>query len=309
MAGVGGRKPATGRTDGDAFRPGLLAQARETADMIKVAHSIFALPFALAAAALALRAEGGWSGRALFWIVWCAVFARTAAMAQNRLADARLDAANPRTAARALPAGRVTPGFVRALVVLSSALFAAGAWMLDPLCLALAPVVLVVLLGYPYAKRVTFLCHFWLGLALGLAPVGAWVAVRGFDGFATPLLLGAAVTLWTGGFDVIYACQDAAHDRAHGLHSLPARLGTGRALRLARVLHGAAWLCLLGVALVNPHLGWLYGAALAAAAGLLVYEHSLVAPDDLSRVNVAFFTLNGLVSLVVGALTIADAWL
>ncbi len=303
----------TRQTDGDSCAqdrpPGIVAQVRETAAMIKVAHSVFALPFALAAAALALRAEGGWSWGAVFWIVWCAVFARTAAMAQNRLADARLDAANPRTQNRALPAGRVSRKFVLVLVVLSSLLFTGGAWMLDPLCAALTPVVLVVLLGYPYAKRITFLCHFWLGFALGLAPIGAWVAVHGFAGFATPLLLAFAVLLWTGGFDVIYSCQDAQHDKNHGLHSLPAYLGVAGALRLARLLHGTAWICLAALVWVNPYLGWLYGIGLVLAAALLVYEHSLVTPDDLSRVNVAFFTLNGLVSVVLGALTIADAWL
>ena len=288
--------------------PPLLAQVRETAEMIKVSHSVFALPFALAAAALAFRAEGSWSWATAGWIVFCAVCARTAAMAQNRLLDARLDAANPRTAARALPAGRVTRRFVAGLVGLASALFVLGAWRLNDLCLMLSPVALAWLLLYPYTKRFTALCHVWLGAALGLAPVGAWLAVRGaFVDMATPLLFGGAVTLWTAGFDLIYACQDADHDRAAGLKSVPARLGVAGALGAARALHAASVALLAAVYLVNPHVGALYGAGLAAAAALLLYEHSLVRADDLSKVNVAFFVLNGLVSLVFGALTIVDA--
>ncbi|HEX5135809.1 MAG TPA: UbiA-like polyprenyltransferase [Planctomycetota bacterium] len=281
---------------------------RETAEMIKIGHSVFALPFALASAALAMRAEGRWSFRTVAWIVVCAVAARTMAMAQNRLADARLDASNPRTAARALPAGRVTRGFVLGLVVVAAGVFVAGAGQLNRLCLLLAPLVLLVLLSYPYAKRFTALCHAWLGVSLGLSPVGAWVAVRGsFDGIATPLLLGGAVTLWTAGFDLIYACQDVAHDRGAGLFSGPARLGVAGALRLSAALHAVCAALLALLFAVNPHVSWLYGTGLGAAAALLVYEHSIVRPDDLSRVDVAFFALNGLVSLVLGALTVADA--
>jgi 4-hydroxybenzoate polyprenyltransferase len=278
--------------------------------MVKIGHSVFALPFALASAALAMRAEGGWSLRTALWIVFCAVMARTAAMAQNRLLDARLDAENPRTASRALPAGRVTRGFVLGLVVAASALFVVGAAQLNRLCLLLSPVVLLVLLSYPYTKRFTALCHLWLGLSLGLSPVGAWVAVRGtFAGMATPLLLGAAVTLWTAGFDLIYACQDEAHDRRAGLFSGAARWGIRAALRLSAVLHVLSIALLALVYVANPDVSWLYGAGLAAAAALLLYEHRIVSPGDLSRVDQAFFLLNGLVSLVLGACTIADAFL
>jgi len=290
--------------------PRLLSQLRETAEMVKVGHSVFALPFALGSAALAMRAEGGWSSRTVLWIVVCAVAARTAAMAQNRLVDARLDAANPRTASRALPAGRVTRGFVLALVLVASACFVFGAAKLNPLCLALSPVVLLVLLSYPFAKRFTALCHLWLGLSLGLSPVGAWVAVRGaFAGMATPLLLGGAVTLWTAGFDLIYACQDEEHDREKGLFSGAARLGVKGALRLSTGLHVACLALLALVYATNPEVSWLYGIGLGLAGALLLYEHAIVSPDDLSRVNVAFFTLNGLVSLVLGGLTVADAFL
>jgi 4-hydroxybenzoate polyprenyltransferase len=289
-------------------RLSLVRQLAETAEMIKVSHSVFALPFALASAALAMRAEGGWSWRAAGWIVACAVAARTAAMAQNRLVDASLDARNPRTAGRALPRGRVTRGFVAGLVALASAAFVFGASRLNALCLALSPVVLAVVLLYPLAKRFTVLCHVWLGLALGLAPVGAWLAVRGaWVDLTTPLLLGGAVTLWTAGFDLIYACQDAEHDRAAGLFSVPARLGVAATLRLSAALHVLCVGLLAAVFAANAHVGWLYGAGLAAAAALLVYEHRIVRPDDLSRVDLAFFTLNGLVSLVLGAGTVADA--
>jgi 4-hydroxybenzoate polyprenyltransferase len=278
--------------------------------MVKIGHSVFALPFALASAALAMRAEGGWSTRTALWIVVCAVAARTAAMAQNRLADARLDARNPRTAARALPAGRVTRGFVLALVVLGSAAFVLGAAQLNPLCLLLSPAVLLVLLSYPYAKRFTALCHLWLGLSLGLSPVGAWIAVRGaFADMATPLLLGGAVTLWTAGFDLIYACQDAAHDRGSGLFSGAVRWGVAGALRLSAALHALSFALLALVYAASPDVAWLYGLGLLAAGALLLYEHAIVSPHDLSRVNVAFFTLNGLVSLVLGGSAVADAFL
>jgi len=290
--------------------PGLLSQVRETAEMVKIGHSVFALPFAVASAALAMRAEGGWSTRTALWIVFCAVMARTAAMAQNRLVDAPLDAANPRTAARALPAGRVTRRFVLALVLGSAALFVLGAAQLNRLCLALSPVVLLVLLSYPYAKRFTALCHLWLGLSLGLSPVGAWIAVRGaFEGMGTPLLLGAAVTLWSAGFDLIYACQDEAHDRRAGLFSAAARWGVEGALRLSAALHVLCVVLLALVYLTNPEVKWLYGAGLAAAGALLLYEHRIVSARDLGRVNVAFFTLNGIVSLVLGGFAAADAFL
>ncbi|MHC4957958.1 MAG: UbiA-like polyprenyltransferase [Planctomycetota bacterium] len=287
---------------------GLLRQLSETADMIKVSHSVFALPFALAAAALAMRADGGWDWAAAGWIVFCAVFARTAAMAQNRLADARVDHANPRTAGRAIPAGRVTRGFVFGLIVVCSAAFVFGAAQLNRLCLYLSPAVLVVLLGYPYAKRFTSLAHFWLGFALGLSPVGAWIAVRGaFVEMETPVLLGAAVLFWTAGFDLIYACQDADHDRKAGLHSVPAKLGIAGALRLSAVLHVVCVALLAAVLFANRHVGLVYGAGVVAATALLIYEHAIVSADDLSRVNVAFFTLNGLVSIVLGLATIVDA--
>lgn len=293
---------------GGLARPSLLAQARETAEMIKLSHSVFALPFALGAAALAFAAEGNFTFTKIGLIIVAAVAARTLAMAQNRLIDARLDAANPRTEKRALPAGRVTKGFVLGLVVASAALFVFAAGQLNDLCLRLSPIVLVVMLGYPYTKRFTWLCHLWLGAALGLAPVGAWVAVRGsFEGWQVPVLMGVAVMCWTAGFDCIYACQDADHDRKSGLSSIPARFGVAGALRFARTLHVVAIALLAGAGWLSPHLDWIYAAGLVGAAAVLAYENSIVRANDLSRVNLAFFTLNGIVSLVLGATIILNA--
>jgi len=276
--------------------------------MIKISHSIFALPFALGAAAIAFRAEGTVSIWTLGWIVVSAVAARTLAMAQNRLVDAHLDEANPRTAGRAIPAGRVTRRFARMMVVGFAALFIASAGMLNPLCLKLSPVVSVVMLGYPYTKRFTWLCHLWLGAALGLAPIGAWIAVRGsFEGGTTPLLFGVAVMLWTAGFDCIYACQDAEHDRGTGLSSIPARWGVAGALKTARFAHLACVALLIAAGISSPALGWIYFAGVAAAAVVLAYENMIVSADDLSRINLAFFTLNGLVSLALGAAIVLSA--
>jgi len=272
---------------------------------IKIAHSVFALPFALLSLFVA---SGGWpAGRVLLLVLLALVAARSAAMALNRLADARIDAANPRTRGRALPQGLVSAGAVGVFVMVSSLLFLAVAQLLNPLAGALAPVVLVVLYGYSFTKRCTPHSHFVLGLALALAPLGAWVAARGTlaGDLAAPLLLGAGVLLWTAGFDLIYACQDQAFDRSAGLHSIPARWGAAAALRLSTLLHTGAVAFFGGFLAVTGSgvLGWL---GLAIAVALLVHEHRIVRPDDLSRVNVAFFTLNGAVSVVFSALAITD---
>jgi 4-hydroxybenzoate polyprenyltransferase len=264
--------------------------------LVKFSHSIFALPFALSSAWLA--AGGVPSARVLVLVIACSVAARTAAMAFNRLVDRRFDALNPRTAGRELPSGQVTPRAAAALVALSSAVFIACAYLLNPLCGALSVPVLAVLLGYSFTKRFTWLSHAALGLALALAPLGAWLAVRGsFAGdLAPPLLLAGAVSCWVFGFDLIYACQDAAFDRERGLRSIPARFGVAAALRAARGLHvGTA--ALLGLFAWRAELGWLYWIALGLACALLVWEHGLVSPGDLSRVDVAFFTLNGWVGV------------
>ena len=262
--------------------------------MIKWEHSIFALPFALCGAMLA--AGGLPTAHQLAWIVVAMVAARSAAMAFNRLADASLDAANPRTSTRALPAGQLTPGFVASFVVISSVVFIAAAAELNRLALWLSPVALAVLLLYSYTKRFTRWSHLVLGFALGMAPSAAWIAVRGsLD--PRILLLTAAVTFWVGGFDVLYACQDFEFDRASGLHSIPRYLGIARALWVARAFHGIMLLLLVALLLAFG-LGKLAIVGMAVVAALLAYEHSLVSAGDLRKLNAAFFTMNGVISVV-----------
>lgn len=268
----------------------------DTLRLVKFSHSIFALPFALQSAWLA---SGGVPElRVLALVVVCCVAARTAAMGFNRLVDRHLDARNPRTAGRELPAGKLSPSAVSALVSASSATFVVGAFALNPLCGWLSLPVLAVLFGYSFAKRVTWLAHAILGLCLGLAPLGAWLAVRGTlaGDLAPPLLLAAAVLAWVAGFDLIYACQDAAFDRREGLQSIPARFGVARALVVSRALH-AGTVALLVAFGARAGLAWPFWLAVALAAALLAWEHGLVRADDLSRVDVAFFTLNGWVGI------------
>ena len=269
--------------------------------MIKFSHSVFALPFALASAALAARECFRWAQ--LGWIVVAMVGARSAAMGFNRLADHAIDARNPRTAGRELPRGVLDRREVWALVLISAAALVLAAAMLGPLCLALSPVALAIVFGYSYTKRFTALSHVVLGLALAVAPVGAWLAIRGtFSPIA--VVLGLAVVAWVAGFDTIYSCQDADFDRQAGLHSLPARIGVRRALLAARAFHVAAIGFLAAVyplAKIHP----IYLVGVAGIAALLAYEHSLVKADDLSRVDAAFFTLNGWVSVGYLAVTLA----
>src|SRR5579862_11105 len=285
--------------------PGLWVKTRTTLEMIKWEHSIFALPFALTATILA--AHGLPALRTIAWILVAMVAARSCAMAFNRWADADLDAANPRTRGRAIPAGLLSRGFVLGFTLLMAALFVAAAAALNRLTLYLSPFVLLVLLGYSYMKRITRWSHLVLGLALGLAPAAAWIAVRGsLD--ARILVLTGAVTLWVGGFDVLYACQDFEHDRAVGLHSLPQAIGIPAAFWVARVIH----LAMLGLLIWFARLfqfqvaGWL---GIAAVGLLLAYEHSLVSPRDLRRLNAAFFTMNGVIAMVFLAFVAADLWL
>ena len=273
-------------------------------EMIKIQHTVFALPFAFMGALLA--AQGLPSGRQAFFILLAMVGARSAAMAFNRLVDAEMDARNPRTADRALPRGLVSRSFALGFVWVSSLLYFFAAAQLNPLALALSPLALAVVLGYSYTKRFTWTSHLVLGAALGLAPVAGWIAVRGDLG-APPLVLGAAVLLWVAGFDVLYALQDEDFDREVGLHSLPVRLGRARAMALAKFLHSGAALGFFGVGWLAG-LGWLYFLAVLAAGLLLWWEHRLLSPQDLSRLNQAFFTLNGSVSLVLGAATLFSFW-
>jgi 4-hydroxybenzoate polyprenyltransferase len=273
--------------------------------MIKFSHSVFALPFALASAALAARQGFRWSQ--IGWIVVAMIGARSAAMGFNRLADHALDARNPRTAGRELPAGRLSRSEVWTFVAISAALLVVAAWRLNPLCLALSPVALLLVFAYSYAKRVTPLSHLVLGLCLAVAPVGAWLAIRGSFA-APPLVLALAVLAWVAGFDTIYACQDLEFDRREGLRSLPASLGLARALWAARLLHAAAVGVLAALYWLTP-LHPVYVAGVAGVALLVLYEHSLVRPDDLSRVDAAFFAVNGWVSLGYFAATLAAVML
>jgi 4-hydroxybenzoate polyprenyltransferase len=272
----------------------VLHSLRVTLEMIKWEHSIFALPFALCGAMLA--AGGIPSAHQLLWIVVAMVAARSAAMAFNRLADASIDAANPRTRTRALPAGQLTPVFVTTFILVSSAIFIAAAAQLNRLALWLSPVALAVLLLYSYTKRFTRWSHLVLGFALGIAPAAAWIAVRGsLD--PRILLLTAAVTFWVGGFDVLYACQDFDFDREAGLHSIPRYFGIALSLWIARIFH-LIMLALLLALVLTFGLGKLAIAGVALVALLLAYEHSLVSANDLSKLNAAFFTMNGVISVV-----------
>jgi 4-hydroxybenzoate polyprenyltransferase len=267
---------------------------RVTLEMIKWEHSIFALPFALCGAMLA---AGGLPGvHQLIWIVVAMISARSAAMAFNRLVDVSIDAANPRTHTRALPAGILTPSFVSTFVVISCSIFVLAAFELNRLSLVLSPVALAILLLYSYTKRFTRWSHLVLGFALGIAPAGAWIAVRGsLD--PRILLLTAAVTFWVGGFDVLYSCQDCEFDRLSGLHSIPRHAGIPAALWTARVFHVVMLALLVALVLVFS-LGKLALVGVLAVALLLTYEHSLVSTRDLSKLNAAFFTMNGIISVV-----------
>jgi 4-hydroxybenzoate polyprenyltransferase len=326
----------------------MLTRIRQLLELIRFSHTLFALPFALLAALMAwrmnceqLQAEtainkfiekmgrGGarhddygiglvtsFRWQELLGILMCMVSARSAAMAFNRLADQKIDALNPRTAGRHLPAGILSMRMVTSFAVMSSAAFIASTLMFLPnrLPLFLSVPVLLFLLAYSYTKRFTALAHFWLGAALMLAPISAWIAIRGEVVMVNPadllpvIVLGGAVMLWVSGFDIIYACQDAEFDRSHNLHSVPARLGVAGALRLAAACHAGTVVLLLLLPSVYPFFGWMHYTAVAAIAVLLVYEHSIVRPNDLARVNTAFFNVNAVISmglLVVGAI---DLW-
>ncbi|HJR06668.1 MAG TPA: UbiA-like polyprenyltransferase [Pyrinomonadaceae bacterium] len=269
---------------------------RTTLEMIKIEHTLFALPFALLGAVLAARGlPSAWQ---LLWITLAMVGARSAAMAFNRIADHEFDAANPRTRTRAIPAGLLSLRFAWAFTLFSAALFFVAAAMLNRLTLLLAPVALASVLFYSYTKRFTSLSHLVLGWCLSIAPTGAWIAVSGSLTSPVPLLLSLVVLLWTAGFDVLYACQDFDFDRAAGLRSIPARVGIRRALWIARLLHAGAFAALVALYLTaTPGALALFG--VAATGALLVYQHSLVRADDLSRLNAAFFTTNAFVSVIL----------
>jgi 4-hydroxybenzoate polyprenyltransferase len=274
----------------------VLRNTRLTLEMIKIEHTLFALPFAFLGAVLA--ANGLPTLRQLLWIVVAMVGARSTAMAFNRLADRKFDALNPRTAMRALPAGLLSVSFVWAFTITSAMLFLLAAAMLNRLTLILSPVALTSVLLYSLTKRWTQFSHIVLGWCLSIAPTGAWIAVRGEFGSPVPLLLSLVVLLWTAGFDVLYACQDYDFDRREGLYSIPARFGIARALWISRGLHAAAFIALVALYLVSG-LGPLALIGVAATAALLLYQHRLVKADDLGRLNAAFFTTNAFVSVIL----------
>jgi 4-hydroxybenzoate polyprenyltransferase len=291
--------------------PAIIQNVRALADDIKLHHSVFALPWAILATVLAAhRTPGGLRLGQLILIVICMITARTVAMVANRLLDADVDAMNPRTARRAVPSGRLSRGFMLATLLGCVAIFIAAAagfwiWYQNAWPLALSIPVLAFLSAYPYLKRFTRLCHYYLGAALALAPVCAWLAIKGtLD--APPFYMAGAVLLWTAGFDIIYACQDYAFDVEHGLFSVPAKLGIARALWVARLTHLACVGFLVVLGLRTPELATLYWIGVAATVALLVIEHSLVKANDLSKVSLAFFTVNGIISLLIGTLGVAD---
>jgi 4-hydroxybenzoate polyprenyltransferase len=268
--------------------------ARHLANLVRIEHTVFALPYAYVGAILSVD---GWPGFAvLAWITVAMVGARSFAMAVNRLVDAAIDARNPRTAGREIPAGRLKRSQVILFAAVSLAVFVAGVSQLAPITRWLAPLVVIPMVIYPYLKRFTPLCHVWLGVVDGLAPVGGWVAVTGhFDTAAW--LLGAAVACWIAGFDIIYATMDIDVDRAQGLHSMPADYGIARALHVSRALHALSVVALAGVGL-SLGLGPVYAIGVIAVAALLAYEQHLVSPGDLSRVDMAFLSVNGVIALL-----------
>ncbi len=282
----------------------ITSRLRTYASFVRLSHSVFALPFALAGALLALNKQGPYplstanlekGARPLFWVVVAMVAARSAAMGFNRLADARMDALNPRTANREIPRGAMSTREAAVFVIVSSSAFVFASWRLNAVCFALSPVALAIVFWYSLAKRFTTWTQLFLGLAMAVAPVGGWLAIGGRGGWE-PWLLAAAIGTWVGGFDVLYACQDLDFDRAHGLRSIPVRFGVRTSLAIARLMHVIAVLCLVAPALVAP-LGGIYLAGVAAVAAMLAYEQSLVRADDLSQVKRAF-DLNGYVGIL-----------
>jgi 4-hydroxybenzoate polyprenyltransferase len=281
-------------------------KARTLLEMIKFSHTVFAFPFALMGVVLASLASGvPPSFGQVFWVCVAMVGARSGAMGLNRVIDARIDAENPRTAGRHIPAGLVSRGEAWLFVLISFAVLLGAAWMLNPLCFYLAPVAIFFLALYSYCKRFTTLAHVVLGLCLGTAPVGAWIALRGDIGWPV-LALGLAVLFWVAGFDIFYALQDLDFDRDKGLHSIPARLGVERSLKLVRIFH-ILMVALLLLLPLGVRLGWIYLTGVAVVAAFLVYEHRLVKPEDLSRLDAAFFNMNGYISVTIFLFTLVDA--
>ncbi len=272
--------------------------------MIKLEHSLFALPFAFVGMILAANGLPSWN--IILWVVVAMVGARSAAMGVNRYADAEIDARNPRTASREIPAGNISKKATLFYILLSLALYFTAAFMLNKLTAILSPIPVLIFILYAYAKRFTNFCHVILGIALGLAPICAWIAVTGSIDTA-PFILGGAVILWVAGFDILYAIQDIEYDRKEGLHSIPAVFGTGGSLIIARIFHFAA-ICLFMSLMTFTNLGYIYLAGVLLSAALMAYEHSLVSKDDLSKLNMAFFNMNAYISITIMIFTIIDIW-
>ena len=272
--------------------------------MIKLEHSLFALPFAFVGMILAANGLPSWN--VILWVVVAMVGARSAAMGVNRYADAEIDARNPRTASREIPAGNISKKATLFYILVSLALYFTAAFMLNRLTAILSPIPVLIFILYAYAKRFTNFCHIILGIALGLAPICAWIAVTGSIDTA-PFILGGAVILWVAGFDILYAIQDIEYDRKEGLHSIPAVFGTGGSLIIARILHFAA-ICLFISLMAFTNLGYIYLAGVLLSGALMAYEHSLVSKDDLSKLNMAFFNMNAYISITIMIFTIIDIW-
>ena len=277
---------------------GILAKLKTTLEMIKFEHTLFALPFAFLGAVMAANGSPTW--QQILWITLAMVGARSAAMTFNRIVDRDIDAKNPRTANRELPSGKLSVSFAWTFLVVSIALFLLASYSLNWLTFALSPIALISVLGYSYAKRFTTLAHLMLGWALAISPTAAWIAVRGTIDSETPILLSLFVLMWTSGFDIMYACQDRDFDKRSGLYSIPARYGIARSLWMARIFHFQAFAVLLLLYLMSG-LGWVALVGVGAVGALLVYQHTLVKPNDLSKMNAAFFTTNAFVSVILFA--------
>jgi len=283
-------------------------KTRTLLEMIKFSHTVFAFPFALMGVVLAsLESGAAPTFGQIWWICVAMVGARSGAMGLNRIIDARIDAENPRTAIRHIPAGKVSLSEAWAFVLVSFAVLLLAAWMLNPLCFYLAPVAIFFLVLYSFCKRFTSLAHLVLGICLAAAPIGAWIALRGDVGWPVAAL-GLAVLFWVSGFDIFYALQDLEFDREKGLHSIPARLGSARAILVGKIFHGLM-IALLAVIPLGVPLGWIYYLGLAVVGGMIFYEHRLVKPDDLSKLDAAFFNMNGYISVTIFAFTLVDALL
>jgi 4-hydroxybenzoate polyprenyltransferase len=284
-----------------------LSKIKTYLSLIKFSHTIFALPFACIGFVLALHTDEPFSLKLFLLVIACMVFARSAAMAFNRFIDRKFDALNPRTAVREIPAGIIQPNNALFFIIINCVLFVVATWYINPICFYLSPVALFTVLFYSYTKRFTPLCHLVLGCGLALAPIGAYLAVTGaFDWI--PLLFSFTVFCWVSGFDIIYALQDEAFDRANNLKSIPVLFGTKGALRVSEVLHFCAFLLILSAGYFG-HFNWLYWIGASLFSGLLFYQHTLVKPTDLSKVNMAFFTTNGLASVVFACFTIVSLFI